>query len=372
MKQIGLLLDYNDNFAKTVVDGVAKFSEQVHWRFMTHRGVPSMSLAQLASSGLDGVIGYLSPEMIERLNARGVFAVNVKTDFEALPTCSVLIDNVEIGRKAADYLIHKGLRRFAYAQGEIEGICGALKFDGFCARLAELNFECVHLERSGLSVEEVFARDSHQPLGVLGAEDFVGRMLIDQCEDAQLRVPDEVSVLGVNNSPFICCMVKPQMSSMELGAERIGYQAALLLDQLMQGAPAPVQPMVIAPENIVERMSTNRSGISDQLLADALRFIAERASQPIHVSDVARAVGCCRRTLEKRFKERLERSPHEEIRRERIRHACNLLRETDTLVEYVAESCGYVTRDRFNVAFRREMGMTPSAYRKQYRFAKRS
>ena len=73
---------------------------------------------------------------------------------------------------------------------------------------------------------------------------------------------------------------------------------------------------------------------------------------------------------EKRFKEQLERSPHEEIRRLRVRRACQLLRETDTLVEVLAESCGYVTRDRFNVAFKTEMGMTPSQYRKQYRFAK--
>ncbi len=368
-KEIALLLDYNDNYAKTVVDGVARYSMQSNWRFMTHRGVPSISVDQLLDWDGDGVIGYLTPPIVDMLKARGIPAVNVKTDFLELPACSVLTDNLEIGRRAADYLVEKGFRRFAYTAGTVEGVCGELKQNGFRARLSDMGFEC-----SNLNVREevghLFREDPKTPLAVLAAEDFVGRMVIEACEDNGLRVPEDVAVLGVNNSPFICCMVKPQLSSIELGAERIGYQAAILLDRMMQGEEPPTEPIVIAPEEVVERHSTELVEMEDRLVPDALRFIQEHVHEPIQVVDVARAVYCGRRTLEKRFKETLERSPHEEIRRARIRRACRLLRETDTLVEVLAELCGYVTRDRFNVAFKKEMGMTPSQYRKQYRFAK--
>jgi LacI family transcriptional regulator len=368
-KKIALLLDYNDNYAKTVVDGVAKFSVQSRWRFVTHRGVPSVTFDQLRAQPADGVIGYLTPEIVSWLKRCKIPAVNVKTDFPELPACSVLTDNLEIGRRAADYLAGKGFRRFAYVSKPVTAICARLKFQGFQERLAALNYS-EPSEVAVDSVSDLFAYVKKQPLAVFSVEDFVGRMVIEACEDNGLRVPEDVAVLGVNNSPFVCCMLKPQMSSIELGAERIGYQAAVLLDQLMQGGTVPREPVLIAPENVVERHSTELVEIEDSLIPDALRFIKENIHQPLQVSDVARAVCCGRRTLEKRFRASLGRSMHAEIRSARIRRACELLRETDMLVDVLSASCGYVTRDRFNVAFKKETALTPSQYRKQYRFAK--
>jgi LacI family transcriptional regulator len=370
VKQIALLLDYNDNYAKTVVDGVAKFSMQSRWRFITHRGVPSVTFDELNGLSVDGVIGYLTPAVFQGLENRGIPAVNVKTDFPSLPACSVLTDNLEIGRRAADYFTAKGFRRFAYVSDSVKGICADLKFQGFSEQLAGTGLRSVKVPVKG--IPGCFHEDPKMPLAVLAVEDFVGRMVIDTCEDCALRVPEDVAVLGVNNSPFICSMVRPQMSSIELGAERIGYRVAQLLDQLMKGMKPPREPIVIAPEEIVERHSTELVEMEDRLIPDALRFIREHIHKPIQVEEMARAVSCGRRTLEKRFREALGRSPHEEIRRARVRRACELLRETDTIVEVIAGQCGYVTRDRFNVAFRREKGMTPSEYRRQYRFVKHS
>ena len=101
--EIALLLDYNDNYAKTVVDGVAKYSMQKSWRFITHRGVPSVTFSQLKRQPGNGVIGYLSPDVVDWLNDRGIPAVNVKTDFPELPACSVLTDNLEIGRRGDSF-----------------------------------------------------------------------------------------------------------------------------------------------------------------------------------------------------------------------------------------------------------------------------
>jgi LacI family transcriptional regulator len=365
---ISLLLDYNDNYAKTVVDGVARFSMQKNWRFATHRGVPSVTLARLKKHPGQGVIGYLSPDAADWLCRRGIPAVNVKTDFPELPACSVLTDNLEIGRRAADYFTGKGFRRFACTAGPVTGICARLKFEGFRNRLAELGHDCAGAA-SAADIPAVFNDDQKQPLAVFAVEDYVGRMVIEESMDQGLRVPEDVAVLGVNNSPFICCMVSPQMSSIELGAERIGYQAAQLLDRLLQGIGPPRGPVVIAPQEIVERHSTELVEMGGRLVPDALRYIRDHVHEPIRVDDVARTVFCGRRTLEKRFRQALGRTPHEEIRRARIHRACELLRETDTLIEVLAESCGYLTRDRFNAAFKGETGLTPSQYRKQYRFA---
>lgn len=371
-KEIALLLDYNDNFAKTIVDGVAKYSIQSDWRFKTHRGTPSITFEQLQHWHGDGVIGYLFPEAIELLSARNIPAVNVKTDFKEVPNCSVLTDNYKIGRMAADYFISKGYMRFLYTAGPIESEGAQLKYHGFEQRLSELNHRCQRLHNNFNRLSDIYHEDPTNTLAVLAAEDFVGRMVIEACTDQGLRIPDHVAVLGINNSPFICEMLNPEMSSIALGADRIGYQAAILLDQLMDGLAEPEKPIVIAPEGVIERHSTELVEINDPIVHKALNFIKANIHQPINVQQVAKGIGCSRRTIEKRFQSVLKRSPFEQIRRLRINKACELLRESDSRVEDISVSCGYNSRDRFNVAFKRQMNMTPANYRKQYRFAKHS
>ena len=105
-------------------------------------------------------------------------------------------------------------------------------------------------------------------------------------------------------------------------------------------------------------------------MVKALRYIRDHASEPITVSDVQDELFCNRRSLEKKFRAEVGRTLHEEIRRSRIERACRLLRESDMMIDSLAEACGYSSRERFNAAFRREIGTTPTAYRKEYRFAK--
>jgi LacI family transcriptional regulator len=195
-------------------------------------------------------------------------------------------------------------------------------------------------------------------------------MIIEACEDRGLRVPEDIAVIGCDNGPFVCEMVKPTMTSVELGAERVGYQAASLLDHLIEGGEIPEEPVMVAPERIVERHSTDILEIEDELVARALRYIHDSASRPITVSEMTDSLFCNRRVLEKKFKAEVGRTLHEEIRRSRIERACKLLRETDMLVEVLAEACGYCSRERFNAAFKRETGKTPSAYHREYRFGK--
>jgi LacI family transcriptional regulator len=202
----------------------------------------------------------------------------------------------------------------------------------------------------------------------LATEDPVGRTVIDACLDSGFRVPEDVAVLGVNNDTFACEMLHPQMSSIELGAARVGWQAAQMLDQMIKGEKVPDEPIRIHPEQIVERHSTDLTALSDKAVASALSFIRENTHLPIQVNDVAKAAYVGRRTLENRFRSLLQVSVHDTIRRERVKRACRLLKETDMLVEDLSESCGYTTRERFNQAFKYETGTTPSSYRKKFRF----
>lgn len=369
--EIALLIDYNSNFYRKIVTGVARFSKVSGWRFFTTRGVPQITAKELKNWNGAGVIGRIDPDTMHYLKSRGIPSVNIKTDYLGLPVASVLMDNAQIGSRAAEYFISKGIRRFAGTAWSIKGESGQLKLNGFEDALKKHGFDFVELKNQHeiSHVANILPVKKGETVGVFAVEDFLGRMVIEACQDASLKVPEDVAVLGTDNSHFICEMLSPQMSSMELGAERLGYQVAIMLDKILKGGDIPVEPVLVAPERIVERRSTDILLLQDELVAKALRFIHENAALPITVTSVTDALHCNRRILEKRFRSKLNRTPHEEIRRSRIQRACKLLRETDMTIETLAESCGYSSRERFNAAFRLETGKTPSHYRREYRFS---
>ena len=369
---IALAMDYANPFVRSVAEGVARYGfQEGNWRFYAPQGAPEVSLPQLKKWAGQGVIGMLDRAAIERLRKRNIFAVNIFGRFQDLPAPSVVVDNLEIGRVAAEYFTNKGVRRFAITGRRVFGDA-TLKYEGYLSTLAARGFECLEL-KSRQSIHNIAAQmeslAGDGPVGLLATEDPVGRMVIDACMDSGLRVPEDVSVLGVNNDRFACEMLSPQMSSIELGAERIGWEAAQMLDQMMKGGRSPEEPIRISPEKIVERYSTDLTAVGDKVVAAALRFIRDNAHRPVQVDDVARAAHVGRRTLENRFRARLQLSVFEMIRRERIQRACRLLKETDMLVEDVSGACGYATRERFNQAFKQEVEATPSEYRRKFRFS---
>lgn len=364
-------MDYANPFVRDVAEGVARYAfQQGNWRFHAPHGAPEVSLADLKRWKGDGVIGMLDKPAVSSLRKRGMAAVNIFGRFDPLPNSSVVVDNHEIGRMAAEYFIGKGVRRFAITGRKVFGDA-TLKYEAYIGTLERAGFPCLEL-KSRLAIQNIAAQlgqlEGGGTVGILATEDPVGRTVIEACIDAGLRVPEDVSVLGVNNGRFACEMLHPQMSSIELGAARVGWQAAQMLERLMNGEPEPEKPIRISPERIVERHSTDLTAVGDNAVAAALKFIRENAHVPILVDDVAKAAHVGRRTLENRFRSLLQVSVHDSIRRGRIQRACRLLTETDMLIEHLAEACGYTTRERFNQAFKHITGTTPSTYRKRFRF----
>jgi LacI family transcriptional regulator len=180
-------------------------------------------------------------------------------------------------------------------------------------------------------------------------------------------VPDEVAVVGVDNEELLCRLASPPLTSIALNSKRMGYLAATLLDRMMAGEDVPPDIHLVEPVGIVCRQSTDILAIKDPLVARAVRFIREHACEGINVNDVLREVPMSRRVLESRFKKLLERSPHEEIVKTRIRRVKELLRETELPLYIIAGKTGFEHIEYLSVAFKREEGVWPSAFRAQSR-----
>ncbi len=139
-----------------------------------------------------------------------------------------------------------------------------------------------------------------------------------------------------------------------------------MLDRLLHGKGTPPEPFLVAPRSIVERQSTDVVAIDDPDVAAAVRYIRTRAHEQINVKNVLGAVAVCRKTIDVRFMKFLGRTPAEEIRRVRVEQAKRLLADTDLPISAVAKTAGFTGQEAFSVFFRREAGLTPTEYRRQW------
>ena len=156
-------------------------------------------------------------------------------------------------------------------------------------------------------------------------------------------------------------------STAPIPAERIGYEAAALLDRLLAGARPPQQPLLLPPTRLVTRQSSDVVALDDADVAAALRIMRAHAHLPLCVADVLREVPVSRRALERRFRRALHRGLGDEIRRVHVERAKDLLASTELPVANVAERSGFSSSSHLCVVFRRDTGQTPTEFRRQVR-----
>jgi LacI family transcriptional regulator len=88
--------------------------------------------------------------------------------------------------------------------------------------------------------------------------------------------------------PFLCELCNPPLSSVGPDPERVGYEAAELLDALMAEKSQSQRRITIQPARVFARQSTEVMAISDWAVASATRYMREQALHGCKVSDVLR------------------------------------------------------------------------------------
>jgi len=284
----------------------------------------------------------------------------------------LLCDNRAASELAADHLAGLGLRHFAFA-GFDRALWSSERSQHFCRRLAELGHAAQtylvplitpELEKPRQEAMLVrWLKNLPKPVGIMACNDDFGRSLAEMCRLHGLRVPDDVALIGVDNDELICELSSPPLSSISFAVERAGYEAAELLDQLMAGKKPAIQSIAVPVGNVVARQSTNVLAIHDDEVIKALRFIRDNADRIIEVSDVVDATLLSHRTLHNRFRRALGHSLVAEMNQQRAAHIAQLLLGTNDSVGRIARAMGYYNAAHLSRFFRREMGITPRAYR---------
>jgi LacI family transcriptional regulator len=219
------------------------------------------------------------------------------------------------------------------------------------------------LHPAGSRELEAWVASLPEQTAVLACNDVRAQQLLMVANRIGRLVPDDLAVMGVDDDEVICALASPLLTSIQPDTYRLGYTAAYWLDLLMQGKPLKSSSLVIPPLAVHERASTDVIASDDPLFVEAMRFIRSHVQTGIDVNSVARRVACSRRTLTERFRQLLGRSVKEEITRQRLLRARQLLQQTSLTIDRIAEDCGFATASHFSRVFKEQEGKTPGDFR---------
>jgi LacI family transcriptional regulator len=305
----------------------------------------------------------------------GIPAVNLATGLKHLYGIPrVAVDNYAAGRMAAEHLLENGLTQLAFFGLKLLWY-SEQRCRGFKDRADEAGVPCHVLIRPWSDDQELdwirqitvltgWLRSLPIPCGIFAAQDFKARLLLDACCETRLQVPDDIAIIGMDNNETLCEHSIPRLTSISRNSVRVGYEAAALLHRLIRGEPAAGQEILIPPDRIVARESSDMLYCADPLVRQAIEYMREHLRGSYNMETLAGILGVSKRKLERNFALAAGCAPHRYLTRLRIRHAQALMQmDPGKNMETVAAECGFGSSTTFSTAFQRTAGQKPSAYR---------
>lgn len=375
--RIGLVMEHSLAFYRQILRGVKTFaSHRPDW-LLTPIAANPRALELVKPLRCHGYIAHIFHRpLADALRSLKRPVINVSGVLPDLPFPRVITDHPEVGRQAAQHLLSCGLKHLAFVgyrshEFSIERERG----------LREIAAE------AGIAVHPFYDQNRRledptgvwrwnekllkwldslpKPIGILASHDTQGAQIAEYCHQLRLIVPDQVAIVGADDDDLLCELARPSLSSVRLPAERIGFEAARLLDAWLQGTRPAQQTMVLQPGGVMIRQSSALQAVPDPHVSAAVRFIHDQAHRVFKIDDILRVVPIARRALERRFRKWLQRSILQEIRRAHIERAKQLLITTDLPMSEIAYRSGLTDSRQLSITFRQVTGMAPSSFRRQ-------
>jgi LacI family transcriptional regulator len=376
--RIGLVMEHSLSFYRQILRGIKTFaSDRPDWLF-TPIATDPRALEMVKPLKCHGYIAHVFHRPLgSKLRSLRRPVINVSGVLPDLPFPRVVSDHLEVGRQAGRHLVTNGLRNLAFV-GYRSHEFSVERERGLREVAAESGAIVYSFYEHNRRLEDpkgvwrwnepllTWLRELPKPIGIVASHDTQGAQVAEYCHQLQLVVPDQVAIVGADDDDLLCELSRPSLSSVRLPAEKIGYEAARLLDEWLQSGSAPtIKTLKLPPAGVAIRQSSNLQAVPDPHVSAAVRFISEQSHRAFNIDDILRAVPIARRALERRFRKWLQRSILQEIRRAHVERAKHLLATTDLAMPEVAHRSGLNDSRQLSIAFRQVTGMTPTGFRKQ-------
>ena len=387
MARVLMMTDFSESYANKLLSGIMRYShEHEPWTVckvpLSLRDSGRMQeLVDFATRWkADAVIGqFRSGDPVEGFLDRGI--ITLAQDFQQrFPNLiNISGDYYLSGEMAADYFIEKGVRYFAFY-----GIPGMVwseeRLEGFSARIRERLPDATVSVRMKTSLQEIWWYDTDsltewlaalpKPVAILGCDDNIAYQIIEaitQVGREDMRIPDDILVMGVDNDASVCQMCSPQLSSINQEVEHAGYQAAALIEELLAYPPAErrsrYRDIIVKPSYITTRQSTDAYIHQNPYVSKVMYYVNENLGSRIKVESLVDLVPMSRRMLETTFAREMGISLYQYIIRARVNRMKDLINAGHSPLQ-AADELGteykIIARN-----FKNLTGMTPAEYAKK-------
>ncbi len=386
MHKIILLIDFSEEYTKNLLRGITRFSREYGpWVFCR---MPTFYRETIGIEGIikwakewgaHGIFGqlYNIPEVGKIIEAGiTLIAVDFKERFTGIP--NITGGYLEAGRMGAEYFLKKGFKNFAF-YGFKNIVWSRERALGFEDRINKSGFTVEFFEHKNARSRELWyykpsslsnwLKSLPKPVGLMACDDNQGQHITEACRLSGIRIPEEVSVLGVDNDETTCALSDPPLSSIVLNTEKAGFEAARLMDLMIRKKSQQEKDIIVEPMQVVTRQSTDIYATHDKYIAAALKFIHQNIQASIRVNDVLKQLPLSRRSLEKRFLQMTGLPVYKYIYNLRIEKFAEKLLETDKNITEIAFETGFSDVKNISRRFRALKGCTPNEYRKKHMIA---
>jgi LacI family transcriptional regulator len=175
----------------------------------------------------------------------------------------VMVDNVRGGADAVQHLIDLGHTRIGLVSGPRTTSSGLLRYQGYCQALErnnlsfreELVAEGDFTYEGGYACMERLLSQAVRPTAVFATSDVMALGAKKAIEDAGLRIPADLSLIGFDDIPELA-RIRPRLTTIAQPRYQMGWETArLLLDRVEQSSP-PERRKVVMDHSLVVREST--------------------------------------------------------------------------------------------------------------------
>jgi LacI family transcriptional regulator len=378
VKRVALLLESDMAFDRSIARGVGDYIRSKTGWIILMDPMMEVTMESLQHWNPDGIITSIHlPAIKEIASLKQIPTVGFGSYSEELDGYLkfpiVTSNQVEIGRMAAQHFMNNGMRHFAFCGDNEKAQWCRQRQEGFVEELAKNNYSCAIYESefdAGVNMPDAvnslgdWLNTLPKPTGVFVFFDGWARWVLDACVLNNIQVPQEISVVGVDNDRWLCELSQPMLSSIDANVRYAGYTTAELLDQLMSGTANPPALSHITPNKVIVRDSSNYLDFEDAEVAIALRYIREHACDPITTADVLKVTGMSNSTAYRKFMKSIGRSIHNEIQRVQMNQVKDLLTTTNLNVSAIAVRSGFDNVRYLTQVFRDLTGQTPTEFRR--------
>ena len=380
MIKILLLVDYSSEFSRKLLKGLVRYSKDygpwIFYRLPSYyktiygkEGViewvknknPDAIIAQWDHEGSNLLKNLGIPIILQNYKKRSDFFSNLTGDY------------MGTGRMAARYFIEKKFKNFAF-YGNKGIVWSKERAEGFMSEIIKAKGNYFYFESKGLNEDEW--SNNHmkledwlislpKPIALFACDDRFALQVSEICKINNILIPDEISLLGVDNDELICNLSDPPISSIMLEVEKGGYEAGRLIHKLIKKEKDSTFNIVINPVRIIERESTDKYNISNKYILEIIRYIEKNYNNEISIQDLINLVPLSRRSFEVKFKSETGISIYQFMINYRVEKFANLLITSDRSLFDIALECGFSDSKNISRVFKKIKGVSPQEYRKK-------